>query len=43
MVFCLASWNAVEQSLAKLGDNVGHINNNQLRSQLEECINLVKR
>ncbi|XP_039214771.1 mediator of RNA polymerase II transcription subunit 24 isoform X2 [Crotalus tigris] len=37
-----SSWNAIEQSLAKLGDNVGHINNNQLRNQLEECINLVK-
>ncbi|XP_070584226.1 mediator of RNA polymerase II transcription subunit 24 isoform X3 [Erythrolamprus reginae] len=37
-----SSWSAIEQSLAKLADNVGHINNNQLRNQLEECINLVK-
>ncbi|XP_008111553.2 mediator of RNA polymerase II transcription subunit 24 isoform X3 [Anolis carolinensis] len=36
------SWNPVEQSLAKLTENLGHINNNQLRSQAEECISLVK-
>uniref|UniRef100_A0A8D2Q5F3 Mediator of RNA polymerase II transcription subunit 24 n=1 Tax=Varanus komodoensis TaxID=61221 RepID=A0A8D2Q5F3_VARKO len=38
----LTSWNAIEQSLAKLGDSLGHISNNQLRSQAEECISLVK-
>ncbi|XP_044302988.1 mediator of RNA polymerase II transcription subunit 24 isoform X3 [Varanus komodoensis] len=37
-----SSWNAIEQSLAKLGDSLGHISNNQLRSQAEECISLVK-
>ncbi|KAH0626869.1 hypothetical protein JD844_002140 [Phrynosoma platyrhinos] len=36
------SWNAVEQSLAKLGDSLGHISNSHLRSQAEECISLVK-
>ncbi|XP_042332438.1 mediator of RNA polymerase II transcription subunit 24 isoform X3 [Sceloporus undulatus] len=36
------SWNAVEQSLAKLGDSLGYISNSQLRSQAEECISLVK-
>ncbi|XP_072860337.2 mediator of RNA polymerase II transcription subunit 24 isoform X8 [Pogona vitticeps] len=37
-----SSWSAVEQSLGKLGDNLGHIGNNQLRNQAEECISLVK-
>ncbi|XP_060637036.1 mediator of RNA polymerase II transcription subunit 24 isoform X3 [Anolis sagrei] len=36
------SWNPVEQSLAKLAENLGHISNNQLRNQAEECISLVK-
>uniref|UniRef100_A0A803T9V3 Mediator of RNA polymerase II transcription subunit 24 n=1 Tax=Anolis carolinensis TaxID=28377 RepID=A0A803T9V3_ANOCA len=31
-----------QASLAKLTENLGHINNNQLRSQAEECISLVK-
>uniref|UniRef100_A0A670JQ58 Mediator of RNA polymerase II transcription subunit 24 n=1 Tax=Podarcis muralis TaxID=64176 RepID=A0A670JQ58_PODMU len=37
-----ASWSAIEQSLSKLGDNLGHISNSQLQSQAEECIGLVK-
>uniref|UniRef100_A0A670JUG0 Mediator of RNA polymerase II transcription subunit 24 n=1 Tax=Podarcis muralis TaxID=64176 RepID=A0A670JUG0_PODMU len=36
------SWSAIEQSLSKLGDNLGHISNSQLQSQAEECIGLVK-
>ncbi|XP_048373633.1 mediator of RNA polymerase II transcription subunit 24 isoform X6 [Sphaerodactylus townsendi] len=36
------SWGAVEQSVAKMGDNVGLIGSTMLQNQAEVCIGLVK-
>ncbi|XP_076851106.1 mediator of RNA polymerase II transcription subunit 24 isoform X1 [Brachyhypopomus gauderio] len=36
------SWTNVEQALIKLGENLGSLTNQALRSKLEECVSLIK-